>query len=165
MIGNSLGRDDAYRFAKGQEVVSTTGLKARLRRPHDFLVVADHSENLGLAPAIFASNPDLLKNAWGKRIHDLIKGGTYEGKVEAYDSWHGAVNKLEDPLADVTSLSRSMWSDITTAAEHHNRPGPFTAFIGYEWTSQPGGDNMHRNVIYRNGKELYSVKGACLRWL
>ena len=111
-------------------------------------------KNLGLAPAIAGSNPDLLKNAWGKRIHDLIKGGTYEGKVEAYDSWQGAVNPLEDPLADVTSLSRSMWSDITTAAEQHNQPGQFTAFIGYEWTSQPGGANMHRNVIYRDGKDL-----------
>jgi hypothetical protein len=47
MIGNTLGPEEAYRFAKGETVISSTGLQARLRRPLDFLVIADHSENLG----------------------------------------------------------------------------------------------------------------------
>jgi hypothetical protein len=60
MIGNYLGPDEAYRFAHGKMVVSSAGVKARLIRPLDFLVVADHAENLGLAPMIAESNPELL---------------------------------------------------------------------------------------------------------
>ena len=67
MIGNKLGPEDAYRFAMGGEVISSTGQRARLIRPLDFLVVSDHAENLGLAPMIAESNPELLKNSeWGR---------------------------------------------------------------------------------------------------
>ena len=75
MIGNRLGPDEAYRFAKGEEVTSSIGVRARLARPLDFLVVTDHAENLGLAPMIAESNPDLLKTAFGRKVHDLVKGG------------------------------------------------------------------------------------------
>ena len=75
MLGNRLGPDEAYRFARGEEVTSSTGVRARLARPLDFLVVADHAENLGLAPMIAESNPDLLKTEFGRKVHDLVKGG------------------------------------------------------------------------------------------
>ena len=67
MVGCTLGPEDAYRFAMGETVVSSTGVPARLHRPLDFLVVSDHAENLGLAPAIAESNPKLLENKWGDR--------------------------------------------------------------------------------------------------
>jgi hypothetical protein len=75
MIGNRLGPDEALRFAKGEMVVASSGTRARLIRPLDFLVVADHAENLGLAPLIEESNPELLKDPWGKEVHDLVKAG------------------------------------------------------------------------------------------
>jgi hypothetical protein len=75
MMGCRLGPEEAYRFARGEEVTSSTGVRARLQRPLDFLVVADHSENLGLAPMIAESNPDLLKTEWGRMVHDLSKVG------------------------------------------------------------------------------------------
>ena len=75
MIGNTLGPDEAYRFARGETVTSSTGIPARLSRPLDFLVVSDHAENLDLAPAILESNPDLLANDWGRMVHDLVKQG------------------------------------------------------------------------------------------
>ncbi len=151
MFGNTLGPEEAYRFAKGQLVVSSTGVPARLNRPLDFLVVADHAENLGLAPMIENSNPELLKSAWGKQVHDLVKTGKPD---EAYALWGSGVTTREDPLAEQTGLMQSAWQDITKAAELHNQPGLFTAFIGFEWTSSPGGSNLHRNVIYRDGKNL-----------
>ena len=84
MLGNRLGPDEAYRFALGQEVTSSEGVRARLQRPLDFLVVADHSENLGLAPMIAESNPELLKTEFGRRVHDLVKSGDGVG---AYLAW------------------------------------------------------------------------------
>ncbi len=73
MFGTHLGPEEAYRFALGEEVTSNTGLRVRLQRPLDFLVIADHSENLDLAPMIEESNPELLKTEWGRKVHDLVK--------------------------------------------------------------------------------------------
>ena len=150
MIGNRLDPEDAYRFALGEEVVSSTGVRARLLRPLDFLVVADHAENLGLAPMIEESNPALLRIAWGKRVHDLVKGGKGQ---EAYTVWGEAMGSGKDPLND-KKVERSMWERITTFAEQYNQPGKFTAFIGFEWTASPLGSNLHRNIIFRDGKNL-----------
>ncbi|MGA7002056.1 MAG: DUF3604 domain-containing protein [Pseudolabrys sp.] len=150
MVGNTVGPEDAYRFALGEEVKSSTGLRAKLQRPYDWLVISDHAENLGLAPMIAASDPDLLKTEFGKKVHDLVKSG--QG-VAAYQAWIEQMNALNDPLKGNEALTRTAWSRITAAAEKYNQPGRFTAFIGFEWTSMPGGNNLHRNVIFRDGKD------------
>jgi len=152
MVGCTLGPEDAYRFARGETVVSSTGVPARLRRPYDFLVVSDHSENLGLSPAIAESDPELLKNPWGKQQHDLVKSGL-EGGIKAYENWMATTAKQVDPLKEMTALKKTMWERETAAAEKYNTPGLFTAFIGFEWTSMPNGNNLHRNVIFRDGKD------------
>jgi hypothetical protein len=79
MFGTRLGPDEAYEFARGEEVISNTGLRVRLQRPLDFLVVADHAENLGLAPMIEESNPELLTTEWGRMVHDMVKSGDAAG--------------------------------------------------------------------------------------
>ena len=84
MMGNTLGPEEAYRFARGEEVLTAHGLRARLIRPLDFLVVADHAENLGLAPFIAESNPELLKSEWGRMVHDMVKAGDSRG---AFQKW------------------------------------------------------------------------------
>jgi hypothetical protein len=153
MIGNTLGPEEAYRFARGEQVTSTTGLPAKLGRPLDFLVVADHAENLGLAPAIAESNPELLKSEWGRRVYGYVKEGTVEGVTKAFDTWIKGVNSLDDPLKEQAGLAKSMWGKVTAAADKYNEPGRFTAFIGFEWTLMPNGNNLHRNVIFRDGKD------------
>jgi hypothetical protein len=155
MVGCTLGPEDAYRFAMGETVTSSTGVPARLNRPLDFLVVSDHAENLGLAPAIAESNPKLLENEWGKKEHDLVKSGQ-EGALLAYESWMEKNATQDDPLADMPELAAEMWQKIIAAAENYNAPGHFTAFIGYEWTSMPNGNNIHRNVIFRDGADKAS---------
>jgi Protein of unknown function (DUF3604) len=149
MLGNRLGPEEAYRFARGEEVISSTGVRARLQRPLDFLVVSDHAENLGLAPMISESNADLLKTEFGRAIHDLVKTGK---GGDAYNLWGKYMLDRQDPLKDNDAIARSMWERETTAAEKYNQPGKFTAFIGFEWTSTPDGNNLHRNVIFRDGK-------------
>ena len=153
MIGNTLGPEDAYRFARGETVTSSTGIPARLSRPLDFLVVADHAENLGLAPAIAESNAELLANDWGRMVHDLVKEGDIDSITEAFDAWQVVLANLDDPLKEQTALAQTMWQRITEAAEQYNDPGRFTAFIGFEWTMQENGNNLHRNVVFRDGKD------------
>jgi hypothetical protein len=149
MMGCRLGPEEAYRFARGEEVTSSTGVRARLQRPLDFLVVADHSENLGLAPMIAESNPELLKTEWGRMVHNMVKSGK---GGDAYNAWGEKMTSRQDPLKGSDAIIRSMWERETTAAEKYNDPGKFTALIGFEWTSSPNGNNLHRNVIFRDGK-------------
>lgn len=151
LFGNRIGPDEAYRFAKGEIVTSSTGVRARLQRPLDWLVVADHAENLGLAPMIEESNSELLATDWGRKIHALVQ----EGKLgDAYAMWGAGIASRKDPLANKEEMVRSMWERVTRAAEEHNNPGSFTALIGFEWTATPGGNNLHRNIIFRDGKAL-----------
>ena len=149
MVGNTLGPEAAYRFARGEQVTSSTGLPAKLQRPLDFLVVADHSENLGLAPLIAKSDPELLKSEWGKKVHDLFKAGK---GTDAYNEWITRMNALDDPFKGNEAIAKTAWVQVTAAAEKYNEPGRFTAFIGFEWTSMPDGNNLHRNVIFRGSK-------------
>jgi hypothetical protein len=149
MLGNRLGPDEAYRFARGEVVVSSIGVRARLQRPLDFLVVSDHAENLGLAPMIAEKNPDLLRTEFGREISALVYSGKYG---DAFALWGSGMLTGEDPLKGKDELTRSIWERLTSSAEKFNEPGKFTALIGYEWTSSPGGNNLHRNVIFRDGK-------------
>jgi hypothetical protein len=152
LVGATLGPDDAYRFAKGEEVISNMGVPARLQRPLDFLVVTDHAENLGLPAALEEDSPVLKENEWGREIADVFSPRTVDARIAAYEQWMSATYEGVDPLAG-TAFGQTMWERVTEAAERHNQPGGFTALIGFEWTSQPNGSNMHRNVIFRDGKE------------
>jgi Protein of unknown function (DUF3604) len=155
LFGNTLGPEEAYRFAKGKVVASSLGVKTRLARPLDFLVISDHSENLGLAPMIVESNPMLMESEWGGKIAALYTAGDLGG---AYTMWGSAVADDKDPFAGDTKMQGSMWQRVIEAAEKHNTPGSFTAFIGFEWTSTPDGRNLHRNVIFRdNGDKAGQV--------
>jgi len=149
MIGNFLGPDEAYRFARGEVVRASAGQRARLIRPLDFLVVADHSENLGLAALIEESDPDLLRIPWGKEVHDKVKSGDPFG---AYGMWGLKMSAREDPLDD-DDLVRTVWNRIVDSAERFNEPGVFTALHGFEWTSSYQANNLHRVVVFRDGAD------------
>ena len=149
LVGNIRGPEDAYRLARGGVITSSNGLRVKLSRPLDFLVISDHAENLGLAPAIAESNAELLKNEWGKAIHDAAKSGD---PVVAFDMWIKQVNAQEDKLAG-SGMVKTFWERSNEYAEQYNEPGLFTAFIGFEWTSMPNGNNLHRNVIFRDNAD------------
>jgi hypothetical protein len=158
-FGNRLGPEQAYQFARGDQVTSTGGYKVRLSRPLDFLVVADHSDNMGLFTRIFESHPDIMSDAEGRRIHDAIKAGGQEAvaaSVELIDAFSRG-KSISDALAvePGSHAFSNTWERIVKAAEDYNDPGRFTAFIGYEWTSLVNtGDNLHRVVIYRDDGDL-----------
>ena len=153
MVGNTLGPEDAYNFAKGAAVTSSTGVPARLQRPLDFLVVSDHSDGLGIAPLLARSDETLLADPLGAELYALTSLGTIEGATEAYNVWLGRSIDGTNHLASDQNVPKAPWEEIVDAAEAANTPGSFTAFIGYEWSSAPNGNNLHRVVVYRDGKE------------
>lgn len=153
-FGVTLDQDDAYRFARGETVVSTGGIKVRLARPLDFLVVADHSDAMGTMSEIIAGNDEFLRNdtvaRWHEQLNDTSGKDQLQTRMEV-------MTALTDGSAPEILFDRDffadIWNNYVETADAFNEPGSFTAMIGYEWTSSTGGDNLHRNVLYRDGAE------------
>ena len=159
-FGCRLGPREAYRFAKGEEVVSSTGQRAKLARPLDFIVVSDHSDGFGFFPRLLAGDPAMLAFPQGRKWYDMIQTGKgVQAAMEIITSF--SEEKIASglmPLPGSTAYRRA-WKEIIEAADQANEPSRFTAFIGFEWTSTTGGDNLHRNVIFReNGAKASMVE-------
>ena len=155
-FGSRLVPSDAYRFAKGEELMASTRQRVKLYRPLDFLVVADHSDNMGFFPRLVQGDPEMLRDETGRRWYDMIQEGGKTAVQVALEVIERFSNNTFPPA--LTSLPgssayRSAWEDTFKAAEEANDPGRFTAFIGYEWTSNTAGNNLHRVIIYRDGAD------------
>ncbi|WP_461481880.1 DUF3604 domain-containing protein [Porticoccus sp.] len=153
-FGARLGPRDAYRFARGNQVTSNTGQPVKLARPLDFLVVADHSDGMGFFPLINGGAPEIMADPQGRKWHDLIHSGKgAEAAIDIVTSFgKGTISKAIMPVPG-TKAYRGAWQETIAAAEAFNEPGRFTAFIGFEWTSNTGGMNLHRNVIFRDNAD------------
>lgn len=150
-FGTTLNPGMAYRFARGEEVVSSTGLRVKLVRPLDWLVVADHSEYFGLADMLSAGDPAVLQDPVTNRWYKMRQGTKEEGMqafYEVVDSITKNNNLVKNP-----AIQRTAWDDTVKFAEQHNEPGAFSSIIGYEWTSSPDGNNLHRVVMFRDGAD------------
>jgi hypothetical protein len=150
-FGARLGPRDAYRFARGEEITASSGQRVKLARPLDFLVVADHSDGFGFFPLLISGDPKIMADPQGRKWHDMLHSGKgAEAVVDIIVNFgKGTISKAILPIPG-TAAYRSAWQETIKAAEAANDPGRFTAFIGYEWTSNTGGNNLHRNVIFRD---------------
>jgi hypothetical protein len=157
-FGARLGPKDAYVFAKGNEITASSGQRVKLSRPLDFLVVADHSDGMGFFPMLLSGSQDVLNDPQGKKWYEMIQSG--KGAEAALDIvitfGKGEMPKAIFPLPG-TAPYRGAWAETIKAAEEANDPGRFTAFIGFEWTSNTGGNNLHRNVIFRDNSSKASL--------
>jgi Protein of unknown function (DUF3604) len=159
-FGARLTPRDAYQFARGEEVTASNGQPVKLSRPLDFLVVADHSDNMGFFPDLFAGKPEMLADPTGRKWYDMLQSGKgAEAAIEIIMSFsHGTFPKTLMYFPG-TRAYRNAWQETIKAAEEFNEPRRFTAFIGYEWTSNTGGNNLHRNIIFRdNGDKASQVE-------
>jgi hypothetical protein len=152
-FGATLMPEDAYRFARGEEITSSTGQRVKLGRPLDFLMVADHSDNMGFFPRLQSGEPSMLADPTGRRWYDMVQEGGQQGVEAAVEIIQAlTANKFPEALASFpgSEAYRDAWELTLDAAEKYNDPGEFTALIGYEWTSTDAGDNLHRVVVYRD---------------
>ena len=151
--GTTLGPEEAYRFARGEEVTSSSGLRAKLIHPLDFLVVADHAEYFGLSTMLRTGDPALLADPIGKRWYDMFEESKEGGYKVFMEILRSASGDNPGELIQNPAAKRSVWERSNAIAEKYNEPGRFTALIGFEWSSTPKGGNLHRVVIFRDGAE------------
>jgi len=158
MFGNRLGPTDAYRLAKGEEVIASSGQPLRLARPLDWLVIADHSDGMGMSADIIQSSPNVTKYPDGKRwSEDVAKGGQTAVNAALDLIATFSQGKMDPELfAQYSPGSRryaTVWDDVISTAEKFNEPGRFTTLHGFEWTVQVKGNNLHRNVVFRDNAD------------
>ncbi len=163
-MGNRSTPDDAYRFARGEKVTATGGATGQLKRPLDFIVITDHAENLGVLPLVMSGDQRLLDGEGGKSAEAILNNTpplsevltapdlkTFNGLMAAIMTGKAAWNSVQ---AVAPEIRKEVWEQVIANAERYNKPGQFTAFIGYEYSSS--GPMLHRNVIFRDGPELVS---------
>lgn len=150
--GAVTGPEDAFRLASGEEVTSNTGQKVKLNRPMDWMVITDHSDGMGTINEIRAGNPEMISDPFLKRMYEGMKSGDEDVAkklvLELIDRQsNGQLPKqVMDPKWAV-----SAWKKTIEIADRYNKPGRFTALIGFEWTvNAGGGDNLHRNIVFRD---------------
>ena len=151
LFGVTLTPDDLFKYSTGGEVVVDNGVRAKIDRPLDWLAITDHAEYLGIAAEIQAGSPELLADPTGKRWYEASRKSAQAGvdaAVEAVVSIGKGV-----PAIKSDKLTTAAWGRATAAAEKWNKPGVFTTLHGYEWTSAPGGRNLHRTVIFRDNAD------------
>jgi hypothetical protein len=152
----TLGVEEALKFARGEEVKSTYGVPAQLSRPLDWVVMTDHSDSMGFTSEIRAGNKALMTDDLLRQWNRVMNGDDFDAILStAMDAIQRQGNGTLPGVATDPAFLQSVWDKYTGIIERYNEPGRFTAFIGYEWTPNPGpGNNMHRNVVYRDGKEV-----------
>ncbi|MGH1373469.1 MAG: DUF3604 domain-containing protein [Cellvibrionaceae bacterium] len=154
LFGNrTVTPDQAYRFAKGMPVVNAGNQgRFQLRRPLDFLVIADHAELMGVPLRITQGNQALINTDFGGDMFELIKAG--EGE-KAFIKFLGLLNRGESiPEFEADDIRQPIWNRLADTADRHNTPHQFTALIGWEWSSLPEGGNLHRVVFTDESAEV-----------
>ena len=149
LTGVTLGPADMFRYARGEVVTIDSGLKVRLDRPLDWFAVTDHAEYMGLADQLRSGAPELVADPTGKKWYDMYKQGGQEALKATWQVMDSVfLNKAEIQIPQLTAAA---WAQAYNAVEQFNDPGVFTTLHGFEWTSAPEGNNLHRTVIFRDG--------------
>lgn len=168
IMGNKFfSTEEAYQFARGETLEVANGMKIRMQRPLDFLVVSDHAEELGIMKALQTSDSSLINTDIGKRLLKIYKDNIDTlnsprlGDVYELSEFNRAIEEKNAPF------QKTIWQRETRIADKYNAPGKFTAFSGYEWTSldyEPAASNsklatfanLHRVVIFKDGSDITS---------
>ncbi len=166
-LNNNLSADPdvAYRWARGEPVLHPfTQARVQIQTPLDFLVVSDHAEYLGALRDIYLNGVEQAEAgpidsliAWytGRVIRDAIDSRTgadrFAGALPVSADPPAAASRWQEELGGqfpiTDNIEESSWAQTTQISDQHNEPGKFTALIGWEWSSTPGGANLHRIVV------------------
>ena len=147
----NLSPADAYTVARGGTVTAHNGMQVKLLRPLDFLVIADHAENLGVANSVQRRDPALRDTSFGARLINTFEqlGATTPEALRDFVYTLGTeANQVNDE-----QFRGTIWRRVAESADQYNEPGTFTAFIGYEWTSRFENGARHRVVVFKDSAD------------
>jgi hypothetical protein len=139
---------EAYDFALGKpSKLSTTGETMQRKTPYDFVAITDHSEYYGVFKNMADPKSPLSKNPFAKRMASSDPKEVQQAAIDiiATIAANDPVEAFVDP-----KLLKSNWQDFIKVADKYNDPGKFTTLYAYEWTAIPDGQNMHRNVFFKD---------------
>ncbi|WP_066224034.1 DUF3604 domain-containing protein [Formosa haliotis] len=145
--GSVTGPEDAYRWAQGEAIPGGgAGGELKILKPLDWYAVSDHAEYLGIFPKLKDPNNPMSKL-------DIAKRASSDDQVVAFAAYNEILNGINeskpDPNLNDPEIVKSIWQEVVAIADKHNQPGKFTTFPAYEWTSNPGSQNLHRVVLLR----------------
>ncbi|TXS92954.1 DUF3604 domain-containing protein [Parahaliea maris] len=146
--GSVTAPDDAYRWARGEAIPGGgDGSMLKILRPLDWYAVSDHAEFLGVFPKMADPESPLSKHPLAPRI-------TSDDQAVAFQAYSDTLNNMSEGKVDLElvdpDIVGTIWSEVVSTADKHNDPGTFTTFPAYEWTSNPGKQNLHRVVLFKN---------------
>lgn len=161
-FGTRLGPEAALRFARGERVTATTGAETQLARPLDFLVIADHSDALGATRRLYDA-PRWYVNwvmgddtvlRWYDMMHESPQQSTKAiGELISAAAEDRIPEAMQADAEASEEATKDIWNTQLSILDRYNEPGIFTALAGYEWTAMPGGNNLHRVVMFRDGSD------------
>lgn len=154
--GTVLMPRDMYRFARGEQVMSNSGQPVKLARPFDFFALTEHTDGMGSITDILSGAPNVMADPQGREFHEKFNQGGEVARQASYD----LIEKFgQGELSDALNYQpgnpgyKRTWETLVRTAEEYNEPHRFTTLIAYEWTSLVRGNNLHRNVFFRDGPD------------
>lgn len=148
--GVEVGPRSAYAYARGEAIAHYSGDEIRLTGPPlDFLALTDHAEYLGLTIAASQPGHPLLEQP-------LIKSWLSKDPARKQRAWARIMKTYAEreglPALMDDSIIVPAWRALVQLANSENQPGRFTTFVGFEYSPNPTGQNLHRNVIFEGGE-------------
>ena len=142
---------DAYKYATGEPIKHPAGYDIKIETPLDWMGVTDHSEYVGVVQMANTPGTAISKLPIAKQL--LVKGPEDIQRVYLF---LGESMIKNQPIKELVApeVAGSVWKQNNQIADQYNKPGKFTAFCSYEWTSTPNSMNMHRNVFFRDCKAV-----------
>ena len=150
LMGNRItGPDDAYNYAQGQTLKHPMGYDIKIDTPMDFMGVTDHSEYVGVTKA--ANTPGSYVSKLPEAQPLILKDPNDQGEVQRTFTYLVKLMAGAPVKAFMSpQVTGTIWRENVKLADEANKPGKFTAFCSYEWTSMPDNRNLHRNIFFRD---------------
>ena len=148
ILGNTVtGPEEAYQYSMGQTIKHPAGYDVKIKTPLDFQGVTDHSEYVGVVRLANDPNSPISKLPVAEKLR-VTKDNT---AVKIFQWLAGSIAHNE-PIKELLdpSIISSVWKHNNEIADKYYKPGEFTTFCSYEWTSMPQSQNMHRNVFFKD---------------
>ena len=150
LFGNHLtGPDAALKYAQGETIKHPLGYNIKIEQPLDWMGVTDHSEYVGITKQ--ANTPGSAVSKMPQAQPLILKNPNDPEDVQkVFNYLVSLVSKPPIKAFMSSQVAGTIWKENVKIADENNKPGKFTAFCAYEYTSQHNFRNLHRNVYFRD---------------